>query len=140
MSNVKHISVFNDSIIRINLLSPNPTFLGLLSMPYCSVLPVESDTVPNFFDAPCGTGPFYFQYFKPNVKLVLRKHENYFEYEGNNRLPYLDAVSISFISDKQTAFFEFIKGEFDFLSGIDASYMDELLNNSGELVSRYFNG
>ena len=137
LSNVKHISVFNDSIIRINLLSPNPAFLGLLTMPYCSVLPVESDTIPNFFDTPCGTGPFYFQYFKPNVKLVLRRHENYFEFEGNNRLPYLDAVSISFISDKQTAFFEFIKGEFDFLSGIDASYKDELLDNSGELSQKY---
>ena len=27
---------------------------------------------------------------------------------------YIDAVAISFISDKQTAFLEFIKGKFDF--------------------------
>ena len=106
-------------------------------MQYCSVLPVESDTIPDFFDSPCGTGPFQFQYHKPNVKLVLRKHQNYFEFEGTNKLPYLDAVAISFISDKQTAFLEFIKGKFDFLSGIDVSYKDELLDNFGELSTKY---
>ena len=71
LSNVKNISVFNDSTVRVHLLSPNPAFLGLLSMQYCSVLPVESDTIPDFFDTPLGTGPFQFQYHKPNVKLSL---------------------------------------------------------------------
>jgi len=137
LSNVKNISVFNDSTVRINLLLPNPAFLGLLSMQYCSVLPVESDTIPYFFDSPIGSGPFQFQFHKPNVKLVLRKHQNYFEFEGKNKLPYLDAVAISFISDKQTAFLEFIKGKFDFLSGIDVSYKDELLDNYGELSTKY---
>ena len=137
LSNVKTISVLNDSTVRLNLLSPNPAFLGLLSMQYCSVLPIESDTIHDFFDAPCGTGPFQFQYHKSNIKLVLRKHQNYFEYEGANKLPYLDAVAISFISDKQTVFLEFIKGKFDFLSGIDVSYKDELLDNSGELSTKY---
>ena len=137
LSSVKNISVLNDSTVRLNLLAPNPAFLGLLSMQYCSVLPVESDTIPDFFDAPLGTGPFKFQYHKPNVKLVLRKHQNYFEFDGSNKLPYLDAVAISFISDKQTAFLEFIKGNFDFLSGIDVSYKDELLDTYGELRTKY---
>ena len=137
LSSMKNISVLNDSTVRVNLLAPNPAFLGLLSMQYCSVLPVESDTIPDFFDAPLGTGPFQFQYHKPNVKLVLRKHQNYFEFDGSNKLPYLDAVAISFISDKQTAFLEFIKGKFDFLSGIDVSYKDELLDTYGELRTKY---
>ena len=137
LSNTKSIFALNDSTIRIALSQANPTFLGLLSMQYCSIIPVESDTVLNFFNAPVGTGPFYFQYHKSNVKLVLRKHINYFELEGDNQLPYLDAVAISFIPDKQTAFLEFIKGNFDFLSGIDASYIDELLNLNGELDPNY---
>jgi len=98
---------------------------------------LESDTISDFFVAPIGTGPFQFQYHKNNVKLVLRKHPAYFEYEGAEQLPYLDAVAIRFIPDKQTAFLEFIKGNFDFLSGIDASYKDELLDANGGLQKKY---
>ena len=54
-----------------------------------------------------------------------------------SRLPYLDAVSISFIIDKQVAFMEFIKGKFHFMSGIDARYKDELLTRDGHLRSEY---
>ena len=53
------------------------------------------------------------------------------------RLPYLDAVSISFIIDKQVAFMEFVKGKFDFMSGIDARYKDELLTRDGQLRQEY---
>ena len=137
LSSVKSISVLNDSTIRMNLSAPNPAFLGLLSMQYCSILPVESATISDFFDAPVGSGPFHFQYHKNNVKLVLRKNANYFEFDGDKQLPYLDAVAIRFIPDKQTAFLEFIKGNFDFLSGIDASYKDELLDANGRLQKKY---
>jgi ABC-type transport system substrate-binding protein len=67
----------------------------------------------------------------------LRKNETYFEADNGVKLPYLDAVAISFIPDKQTAFLEFIKGNFDFLSGIDASYKDELLTLKGDLQAKY---
>ena len=87
----------------------------------------------NFRDEPVGTGPFHFQYWKDNVKLVLRKNPDYFE-QG---LPKLDAVSISFIKDKQAAFLAFLKGELDFISGLDASYKDEVLTKSGDLQPTY---
>jgi len=137
LSSVNHISTPNDSTIHLELSEPNPAFLGLLTMQYCSILPVESDTISNFFESPIGTGPFHFQFHKNNVKLVLRKNEQYFESKNGMQLPYLDAVAISFIPDKQTAFLEFIKGNFDFLSGIDASYKDELLDGQGNLHSKY---
>ena len=139
LSSVNRIYSLNDSTVSIDLTSPNPAFLGMISMQYCSIIPIESDTVTNFFETPIGTGPFHFQYHKNNVKLVLRKHQNYFEFEGAQRLPYIDAVSVRFIPDKQTAFLEFIKGNFDFLSGIDASYKDELLDREGGLREKYRN-
>jgi oligopeptide transport system substrate-binding protein len=86
---------------------------------------------------PVGTGPFRFQYWKEGVKLVFRKNDAYFEFEEGYRLPYLDAVSISFIIDRQTAFLEFVKGNLEFLSGVDASYKDELLTPTGELHPKY---
>ena len=42
------------------------------------------------------------------------KNDDYFEFENNQRLPYLDAVAVSFIIDKQAAFMEFVKGNLDF--------------------------
>ncbi len=137
LNSVENVLALNDSVVRIELNESNPAFLGLLSMQYCSILPIESDTILNFFESPVGTGPFCFQFHKENVKLVLRKNETYFETDNGVQLPYLDAVAISFIPDKQTAFLEFIKGNFDFLSGIDASYKDELLTLKGDLQEKY---
>jgi len=137
LSDITSIEAQNDSLIRIELENPNPAFMSLLSTQYCSILPIESNGDEDFFKSPIGTGAFKFQYHKPNVKLVLRQNSRYFEFEGDYRLPYLDAVAISFIPDKQTAFLEFIRGNLDFLSGIDASYKDELLTPNGELNLSY---
>jgi oligopeptide transport system substrate-binding protein len=70
--------------------------------------------------------------------LILHKNENYFEFDAAGfRLPYLDAVMVSFISDKQSAFLEFLKGNLDFISGLDVSYKDDLLTPDGKLRAKY---
>ena len=53
------------------------------------------------------------------------------------RLPYLDAVAVTFIIDKQTVFLEFVKGNLDFMNSLDASYKDEILNPDGSLKEKY---
>ena len=136
-SNIDVYKALNDSTFQINLKNSFPPFLGLLSMQYCSVVPKEIVENTNFRAHPIGTGPFYFQHWKEGVKLVFRKNPNYFEKEEDKQLPYLDAVAITFIKDKQTAFLEFIKGNLDFISGIDASYKDEVLNRDGTLREKY---
>ena len=130
----------DDSTFQVRLSKPFPPFLGILSMTYASIVPKEA--VEYYGDAfrshPVGTGPFHFQYWNEGVKLVFRKNPEYFEVDSTgNRLPYLDAVSISFLIDRQVAFLEFIKGKFDFMSGIDARYKDELLTYDGELRQKY---
>ena len=131
----------NDTILRIKLQKAFPPFLGILTMQYCSVIPHEAAEKygSEIRKNPVGTGPFYLQNWEENIKLVLRKNKNYFEKEGGNRLPYLDAVSVSFLVDKMTAFLEFTKGNLDFISGIDPSYKDEVLDRNGELRSKYTN-
>ena len=155
-------TAINDTILEIKLSQPFPAFLGILSMTYASVVPQEAVDYygTEFGRHPVGTGPFKFQYWKEGVKLVFRKNPIYFEFEktprhqdiktpsnlddsesrslGDSiRLPYLDAVSISFLIDKQVAFMEFIKGKFHFMSGIDARYKDELLTRDGQLRDEY---
>ena len=135
-------TALNDSTFEIRLEHPFPPFLGMLAMQYCSVVPYEvvEHYGKDFRQNPVGTGPFRFKMWKEGVKLVFTKNDNYFETdEKNKRLPYLDAIAITFIIDKQTAFLEFVKGNIDFLSGIDASYKDELLTRDGKLNPKYAN-
>lgn len=130
----------NDSTFRIKLKHAFMPFLGLLSMQYCNVLPKEVIEFhgKDFRKNPIGCGPFYLKYWKEGVKLVLHKNPEYFERdEAGERLPYLDAVAITFLIDKQSAFLQFIQGKIDFLSGIDASYKDELLTPDGKLNPTY---
>jgi oligopeptide transport system substrate-binding protein len=138
-NNVFAIHAKDDSTLTISLKDPFPPFLGLLSMQYCSVIPHEAIEKygADFRQHPLGTGPFKFGMWKEGVKLVLLKNDHYFESGTDGPLPYLDAVAVTFIVDKQSAFLEFIKGNLDFVSGIDASYKDELLTNDGKLRSKY---
>lgn len=132
----------NDSTLQIRLKNAFAPFLGLLTMPYSFVVPKEAVEYykDDFRKNPVGTGAFCFKYWKEGVKLVLVKNENYFEKDKNNKpLPYLDAINISFIVDKQSVFLEFVKGNIDFLSGIDANYKDEILTHQGELQPKYKN-
>lgn len=130
----------SDTVFTVHLKSSFPAFAGLLTMPYCYVVPHE---VAEFYGSdfrrnPVGTGPFYLKLWREGEKMVMRKNDNYFEYDlDSNRLPYLDAISISFINDKQSEFLEFVKGKLDFLSGVHASYKDELLTRNGELKPKY---
>lgn len=140
MSNVKSYRAINDTIFEIQLKKPFPAFLGLLSMRYCSVVPKEAvDFYGNDFRRnPVGTGPFKFQMWEENVKLVFRRNPIYFEKDENGvQLPYLEAVAITFLPDKQSEFLQFIQGKLDFISGLDSSYKDEILTTTGELQDNY---
>jgi peptide/nickel transport system substrate-binding protein len=129
----------DDSTFIIHLEQPFPPFLRLLSMQYCSVLPHEAVGYfgSEFRRNPVGTGPFMFKMWKEGVKLVFVKNQAYFEFENNLRLPFLDAVAITFVPDKQSAFLEFIKGKIDLMSGIDPTYKDELLTREGKLQPKF---
>jgi peptide/nickel transport system substrate-binding protein len=142
MQNVKDINAVNDSVLQIKLNQPFPPFLGLLSMKYCSVVPKEVVEFygKEFRSNPIGTGPFKFKLWVENTKLVFRKNDNYFEKDSEgNKLPYLEAVAITFLPDKQSEFLQFVQGNLDFMKSLDASYKDEILSTSGELLEKYKN-
>ncbi|MBN1199166.1 MAG: ABC transporter substrate-binding protein [Bacteroidales bacterium] len=131
----------DDTTLIIRLANPFPPFPELLSMPYCAVVPYEAIAFygSGFREHPVGTGPFRFGYWKEGVKLVLTRNPDYFERENGVQLPYLDAVAITFLADKQAAFLQFVQGKLDFMSGIDPSYKDEVLTRNGELNAKYSN-
>ena len=79
-----------------------------------------------------------FRIWKPDVELVFLKNENYFEMnKSGERLPFLDAIEISFITNKENAFIEFLKGNLDIIYGIDGMFRDQLLTRTGQLQPRF---
>ncbi len=139
LNNVSSFKAINDSIFQIKLRTPFPPLLGLLAMKYCSVVPKE---IVNYYGSkfrsnPIGTGPFYKKIWVENTKLVFRKNNLYYEKDNGKQLPYLEAVSITFLPDKQSEYLQFIQGNIDMLSGIDASYKDDLLTDVGTLRKKH---
>ncbi|MCW3105593.1 MAG: transporter substrate-binding protein [Segetibacter sp.] len=129
-------TAINDSTFQLKLLRPFHPILGILTMPYCSIIPKEvvEKYGKDFRSHPCGTGPFQFKFWEEGQALVLHKNPHYFEKdEQGNRLPYLDAVKISFFDSKATEFLAFQQGQLSFISDIDASFKDEVLTKAGEL-------
>ena len=140
MQNVDSYEAIDKHQLRIRLRKPYPAFLGLLSMRYCSVVPKEAviQLGAQFRSNPIGTGPFQFQFWEEDVKLVLRKNPLFFEKDSLGQpLPYLEAVAIQFIPDIQSEFMLFLQGKLDFLNSLDSSYKDELLTATGKLQPKY---
>ncbi len=140
LNKVDHFSALNDSTFQIQLKQPFPAFLGLLTMKYCTVVPQEivAHYGMDFRSNPIGTGPFKFKRWEENLKLVFRKNHNYFEKDSSGYyLPYLEAIAITFLPDKQSEFLQFAQGNIDFVSGLDASYKDEILTAKGDLRAIY---
>jgi len=129
----------NDTTFVVHLQKPFPAFPSLMTIQYCSVVPKEicEHYGKEFRNHPVGTGPFKFKYWKEGEVMVFLKNEHYFEKENGHSLPYLDAIKISFISDKQTAFLAFLKNDLDFFSGIDGSYRNDVLYKNGTLKEKY---
>lgn len=142
LNKVDYFSAINDTLFKIKLKQPFPAFLGLLTMKYCSVVPKEivEHYESNFRSQPIGTGPFKFKRWEENIKLVFRKNYQYFEKDTQGKsLPYLEAVAITFLPDKQSEFLQFIQGNLDFLNSLDASYQDDILTTTGHLRAKYSN-
>jgi peptide/nickel transport system substrate-binding protein len=140
LQNVEGFKAVNDSIFEIKLTKTFPAFLGLLTMKYASVVPHEAfeQSGYDFRSNPIGTGPFQFKIWEESVKLVLRKNPLYYERDEKGvQLPYLEAVAVTFLPDKQSGFLQFVQGKLDFVSGLDPSYKDEILTPRGELQPKY---
>jgi oligopeptide transport system substrate-binding protein len=136
---ISGFEVVNDSTFAVHLSRPFPAFLSLLAMPYGFVVPKEVvDHYGADFQAhPIGSGPFKMYRWEEGNILIMHKNEHYFEEENGHPLPYLDAVTVSFIPSRLTAFVELLQGKLDFIGDLDNSYKDEVLNRDGSIKEAY---
>lgn len=130
----------NDSTFVLQLNKPAASLLGLLSTNFGYILPREfaNKEKSEISRNPVGTGPFYLRRWEEEIKLVLRKNPRYFETDKQGvAMPYLDAINVSFVKNKQTAFMQFVAGEYDFFNGLEGSFKDELLSDHAALKPKY---
>ena len=126
----------NDSTLRIHLKEPFIPFLGILTMPYAYVVPHEAVEKygKDFREHPVGTGPFRFKLWDEGNVLLYERNPDYWRADQQGRkLPYLDAVAVSFLPDRKTEFLTFMQGKLDFLSGIRAGSRDLIMHPDGTI-------
>lgn len=132
-------TALNDTTFQLKLGKPFRPMLGILAMQYCSVIPHEAIEKygVDFRRNPVGTGPFMYKNWKEGTALILVKNPNYFELDENGKqLPYLDGIKISFIDNKKTEYTSFRQGELDFINSIDQSFIDEVLDEDGNMQAK----
>ncbi len=132
---VAPFTAVNDSTFQLKLQRPFRPMMGILSMQYCSIIPEEAVRKygAEFRAHPVGTGPFMFKNWKEGTALILVKNPDYFEKEGPQSLPYIDGIKVTFIDNKKTEYLSFKQKQLDFISGIDGSFIDEVLDEKGSL-------
>ncbi len=140
VDSVHGFTALNDTVFQLKLIKPFHPILGILTMPYCSIVPKEviAKYGKDFRSHPCGTGPFMFNYWDEGQALLYKRNPNYFEKDAKgNALPYLDGVQISFGDSRATEFLSFQQGKVDFINDIDPSFKDLILTKKGQLKKEW---
>jgi len=139
VDSIQPFLALNDSTFQLRLRRPFTPILGVLSNVYCSIVPKEvvEKYGRDFRNHPCGTGPFQFKSWEEGQALILVKNDKYFETENGKRLPYLDAIKVTFYDNRATEFLLFQQGQLDFINDIESSFKDEVLNKKGELKDKW---
>jgi peptide/nickel transport system substrate-binding protein len=133
---VEGIEVVSNKTIRLTLTRPNSLFLMNLARPACFIYPKEA---VNYYGNemrihPVGTGPFKFSAVEENISISLVKNPNYWRKDSyGNQLPFLEAITIQFINNKNSELLEFKKGNLDMIYRLPTEYIIEILedNQSG---------
>jgi oligopeptide transport system substrate-binding protein len=124
----------DDTTFVMRLNQPFIPMMGILTMQYCSILPKECVDYykSEFRSNPVGTGPFKFKRWEENQALFLVNNEDYFANVSHN----LDGIKTTFIPDKKIAFLELLNGNLDFVSGLESSFIHDLLTQNGDLLPK----
>jgi peptide/nickel transport system substrate-binding protein len=134
-SGMPEIHSINRYTIEMKLKQPYYQFLNRLAMPYCMIVSkkVIEKLGKGVRTHPIGTGPFKLKTWKENEKLVLLKHDNYFESTERQPIPYIDAINITFVKDRHIELLDFLNGNIDVLNGLDPVIANKLLDKNGLL-------
>jgi ABC-type transport system substrate-binding protein len=107
------VEVTGERTLVITLSEPDATFLHVMALPtvapLCELAGGRYDR--NFARTPCGTGPFVLVEYEPNQRVLLKRHEGYWQ-KGK---PYLDAIDWQLSMQQFAQRFKFERGDLDYM-------------------------
>ncbi|MBB6451708.1 peptide/nickel transport system substrate-binding protein [Salirhabdus euzebyi] len=132
-SNVDSIEVLGDYQIQFNLKSADATFLSNLTNASAAVVAKEVvEENGDLQQVAVGTGPFVFEEWVPDNRVVLLKNENYYD----ENLPKLDQVIYYTMKDEAARMSAIRTGEVD-LTTVSAQSADLIKDQEGLEVKDY---
>lgn len=125
---IKDVIATDDFTVEITLNRPQAPFLQNIAMnPFAIASPAAIEKFGDKFgENPVGTGPFVFQEWKRNDKIVLVKNENFW-LEG---YPKLDSVIYRAIPDNSARLNALISGELDLVDGVSPNDVQMIEDNA----------
>ncbi len=114
---VKDVVAIDDYTVEFNLNFPQGPFLNNLAMASFGIAsPAAIEKYGETFgEHPVGTGPFVFEEWIRNDKVVLNKNPDYYQ----KGYPLLDQLIIKSIPDNSSRFIALQSGEIDLMDGIN---------------------
>lgn len=121
------VDVVDENQVVFHLLSESEAILELLMSTHVNITGVEWDTLTddqkNDWHYACGTGPYVLTDYEPDSFYKYVRNENYYDYDERhpeNKLPYLDSLTLTAINDAAAIQSSFIAGNLDYIS-LDAN-------------------
>ncbi|WP_404322799.1 ABC transporter substrate-binding protein [Cytobacillus firmus] len=113
---IEYVKAVDESTVEFKLTEKTAPFISYLAIPMfgiASPAAIEKHG-DKFYQHPVGTGPFVFESWKTNDKIVLKKNENYAG-EG----PYLDELIFRVIPENSSRLTALQAGEVDIIDGLN---------------------
>jgi len=132
-NNIDAIKVIDKYVLQITLEYPSNEFVYLLAEPFAGIYPKEAVEKygKGLETKAVGTGPFRLVVCEEDISIILKKNPNYHGHDlHGNRLPFLDAIDIKFIKDKNKELEEFLKGNLDLVYRLPTDHIIEIQDDA----------
>ncbi|NGO07670.1 ABC transporter substrate-binding protein [Streptomyces sp. HC44] len=110
---LKAIETPDDKTIVFNLPAANSDFEDVLAMASAAPVRQDKDTKSKYGLKPFSSGPYKFQSYTPNKKLVLVRNENWKQASDPVRKAYPDKISLTLFTNANDMDQRLINGDYD---------------------------
>jgi oligopeptide transport system substrate-binding protein len=132
---VEGVKMLDDYTIEITLESSFAGFPNLLCTPGGWIFPKEAVDMYgiDMRIKAVGSGPFKVKTVKESEVVILEKNQNYWDIdEFGNKLPYLDAIKISFKKEKKAELLAFRQGNLHMVFRLPVEMINEVIGDFEE--------
>lgn len=138
---VSGLQAVDDQTVRITLVRPTPNFLQRLAVVGLAIWPHELVEAHgnDLLRTAIGTGPFRMKVAREGEAILLERNPDYWGHDEEARpLPYLDAVRVTLVPEKEKEVAEFLAGRLSMMTELASERINVLADSIGEDGERRF--